>query len=328
MFELWTSLHFGDDCDCGHPHFLRQYYDTFLSIVGYTGNDLEEKNRDLIFCYETSCKVRAYVNARLAKIVCKNDKTTFPYHWKDGGADVGNIEAETLYDIFLFGKLVRMMYFLMLNALGKLYFVDPCGKPGFRSLPFVADFNAAASEADRLSVVREMFRLIPFHPYTLSQLGNNTTQTFHVHQQMMIQADATQALPDNYWMYKPFNNFSGPLAAPAAFDTTIPVPPVELVPKARSFFKIASYSGSIDNQTLVEIPNTAARLTPVFEKAHYASFGLGYNREPLEVFILFMGSQMLSILNGLQFVEIENTTNNPLPVAPYTVVEDKFYVKQ
>jgi len=325
MFELWASLHFGDDCKCGHPHFLRQYYDTFLLIVGYTGVDRgEDADVDLDYCYETSCKVRAYVNSRLNKIVCKNDKTTFPYHWKDGGANVGNIEAETLYNIFIFGKLVRMMYYLMMNSLGKLYYVDNCGKPGFRKLPFVEDFNAAIDEPTRLNVVREMFRLIPFHPYTLSQLGNSSTQTYHIHQQMMIDSDSTQNLPDEYWVYKPNNNFSSVLASPARFDLTIPSPPVELVPKARSFFKIST---NPDNQTLVEISDSAARLTPVFNKAHYASFGLGYNREPLEVFILFMGSQMLSILNGLSFKCVD-TNNTPIPVAPYTILEDKFYVDQ
>lgn len=219
---------------------------------------------------------------------------------------------------------------------------------GFPTVPpikynFFGKFAQATTEAQKLNVVRELYRLLVPNSVSASYLrpkGGETTfptQVLHVHKAMMLFSTGYAADPTNpanpvnllsYYQYNvtkyaKFDASLGDINCPAgtaAIDGSGPIP-------SQAFMADKLFvSSPVDSETEWDVCNTKAIYTPPLPL--YAPFGLGYRRCAGELFTYQLTLMMLERFNGLEFYVGTPPANQPIiGVAPERVVANKYYAR-
>jgi hypothetical protein len=202
------------------------------------------------------------------------------------------------------------------------------GLPTYRN--FFQEYTNAPTSADKLNVVRELYRILAPNSTSFSNVKSlipdtNYVNSRHIHQQVMIQNQpftntAQQAAA--YFTYNP-NQYNANWRT--NLDTLIGLP------VSKNQDDVLEIS-PLDQETVVDKQRP---IIPIFPKPIYAPFGLGYRRCAGEIFVYLVTEKLLE-----KFAQTDYEDRCPYPynknfcaqyplisVAPFKQVRDSIFVK-
>jgi hypothetical protein len=210
---------------------------------------------------------------------------------------------------------------------------------------FIAQYNAATSDEDRLNVVRELYRLLVpngisfshLHEYGVDEATAPFVEARHIHQVIMLMNTAAEqgldpSDPTNWASYYAFDlakyaDFPASLQS-SSVNCPAGTPSVdfssETDPSAPALPELFASTSEIDGETVLDVCNPQATYVPTLPT--YMPFGVGYRRCPGELFSYQITQMMLARFKNLEFYIGDAPAEKPvIGVAPFTVVPNIFY---
>lgn len=359
---FFLSIHLGED---EFPAYVVEYFASFIDCIGYLGNPVS--NPILLRGRLLEPSVRKYVLERANKVVQSNDKSTFVFWWNLAGMSMEALVTESLHNIVAFIQFANVLNRLVVDAYyfrtqriaseKKAWEPDPVTLvlpiPTMGGRPFSFDFfqkyKAATTPAQRLNVVREVYRLMTPNSSAISLLDPaafdppKNVHVFHVWTSLMIAARTNlQTQVDQVIAHYTYN----PDAYNQHHETSIDNVTAPATPSndPRDYL---DYSSVDDNKTYHDgtvIDKTNRKVIPVFDHATsttalstpYYPFGMSYRRCPGEIFSYLLTDRLLNRLKDAEFEYREvdascSLTNTNMAkyvsLAPRTVVLNNLYIK-
>ncbi|KAL7570162.1 hypothetical protein ACA910_020000 [Epithemia clementina (nom. ined.)] len=294
MIDLYLDLHFGQT---NHPGFLQRYLRrTFRVISDLRGTcSPSSPDRDEIKSgYCEALEVKKYITKRVTQVLRDDDKTAFIFWWANAGMPAETIVQEAVHNSLAFSQWMNTAYLIIAAKIAGYMAMESIDHGLFlKQFDFFKAYADASTEAEKLNVVREVFRLTMPNNAWLSTIETKTggainsyrngtlfedvefdhTATGHI--PFLIQAlndgydpSTGQTAASNYDTSRYAADFNA-TGATCPFLRTKTLTPEDLAPS------------NIDSETI--IPDGHEKLIPVYDKSKYCPFGLGYRRCPAEL---------------------------------------------
>lgn len=332
LVRFFLDLHAGVN---DHPDYVIDYFSSFEEFVAAADLTLPSYYRSHI----NFKRVSEYMRQRSIYVVANDDTSTVTYWWHKAGFETDNLVFEMVHNIVAFSQFGNVMFMIARDmTLG-----TPTLGTATAQYDFIGKYANATTDADRLDVVRELYRLLVPNGVSFSFLREFTNptgpavQSRHVHQLIMLtttgfltnQSDAFN--PVNWASYYQFDTqkYAQSQASLNSFSCPPSVGTVDgssADPTQPLFPEILLSTSSVDNETVLDICNPNVTFVPQYPV--YTPFGLGYRRCPGELLSYMIPQMMLARFNGLQFyIGAPPATQPTIGVAPFTVVPNVFYAR-
>jgi hypothetical protein len=308
VITLFLDLHFGA---VNHPDYVRQYFVRMFGVISNLNGVCNPLDPDLDQIYSGFCEVevvKEYIEERVEKIITENDKSTFIFWWNEAGLPKVSLIQEAVHNSLAFSQWVNTLY-LVLAAKVQGYLAitsilqPPVDPPP--TLDLFAAYAQASTDAERINVARECFRLLLPNNLWLSALETSSTNnTGKALNDVTLSRSAAshipfliQTLSDNYDPETGGTTVSTyDTSRYADFDVTQTSCPF----LKNNLLTLEDFSISdIDGETV--IPAGHENLIPVFPSPKYCPFGLGYRRCPGEMLNYMFMEKVLDKLGHLEF---------------------------
>lgn len=316
---FFLSMHIGQ---LDYPEFVVEYFSDFMTFIGIANSNDPRQNPIVMKGYNNAGRVFEYIDEKAQIAIANEDKSTLVYWWNQAGLGTKALLFESVHNINAFSQFSNVLYSVVLATINPTNPLNPALPPYPNFLQLYA---SAATDNDRLNVVRELYRIISPNSNSFSNFNPETPtskniEARHIHQQIMIQnmpgAPNTALQTFAYFTYNPaqYNaNFASNLAGidgltPSNdFLTNLPVSP-------------------IDTETVVD---ASRPIIPIFNRPTYAPFGLGYRRCAGEIFVYLVTEVLLDTFSKATLGFESRAGNFPtIYVGPFKGVPDNIFAKQ
>lgn len=306
--QLFLPCHIGYD---EYPDYVITYFKDFLNIIGNGDPSRPGRNEEMLFGNQNVDKVKAYFHQRLQIILETGDESSFTYWWSKFGLDAEGNVMEAIHNIIAFSQFINTIYNMI-----KAFYGPGIGPANLIKYNFFDKFKNAPTQADKLDVLREIFRLTAPNSIAFSNVDDGTSTVIKsrfVNQAVMItnSGGVPQYIQYDTTKYAAFHtDFTS--------GSTCPAPSVSAVPK----FDIST----VDSETVLDKCNP--KVQPVFASPIYCPFGLGYRRCAGEEWVMYVFLPLIEALVDLVFYFDPTITVPSVPLAPFVVVPDNVFVVQ
>jgi len=373
LVEFFVAIHTGVD---DYPDFVIRYFSLFIDVIGFISNPNIDIVPWLLEGRSLEPKIREYYAERTNIVLTTEDKTTFVFWWNQAGLAIPSLVTESLHNIIAFAQFVNTFYKTVVD---KVWAASPppydpsdpdnipCWFPKtiipFIPLPgpaapysigpvdFFAKYGAETDPAQRLNIIRELYRLLLPNSNAFSKMNDSASpdniQVRNIWAQMMIAQQpvynpyGTIPLPPpltpqilSYYAYRlnPALPALNPGFAPYPGFDTVPYPDVVYHPDPPPI----SVSDNINSIDFVEFSpadndatfNDGTVLDRYNEKSApvtgsggsdlpfpYYPFGTSYRRCPGEIFNYFLTELLVDKFSDIEFEfrEVEPCCNPENP---------------
>lgn len=162
LVQFFLAIHIGYD---NYPEFVVRYFTSFVDVIGFGDPCREGRDEAMLYANQIVPEVRKYFADRAAIINQEADVTCLIYYWNLAGLSPEGLVMEAIHNIIAFNQFSNVIYLIVNDQFGTgtLTPVPPPFGPYLRYnfLDKIRGINAPVpDEADKLNIVREVYRLL------------------------------------------------------------------------------------------------------------------------------------------------------------------------
>ena len=335
FWDIYWDLHLGIKGDA-IPAQVRQIGASFNTVLAYRDPTLQIVYENYMTVRKNLDFLRSWIDARLADIETgkiPDPEKTFAWYWLKNGAGDDNfahkdVVFECFHNFVAFSQWGNSLYNIMLK-LGRTT-GDPETQAWFKkTMQMDYDTVDGSSFAPLERFVMELFRTISPNSGSISALQETTPPAFE-RSGYIISPHTTTSLDAVHWenptKFDPSRYVSAPTSA------QIDEAWVQRLGMARCPFEKTSYD--VKDGRKVAMQNSGfgtvfgvadGKSLPVCDYAGFAPFGFGYRRCPGEQLTINVFEDLLRTVwkNNIDFLKLDISNPEVLPVGPMTVVRDE-----
>ena len=244
----------------------------------------------------TSVKeVQRWIQSRLEAILDEEDENTFLYWWSQAGLPDEALAQEAIHNTLAFSTWTGVISLTILaKTTGVVGLTSDVSSP--QTFDFFSEYDDAGTDAERLDVVRETYRLIQATPIWLSRRESASTDLSLEYDDPNYDHSATAFDPLLIQVLNDPNAYTYSAPGSGRYeDLTGATCPFLQSTLSKDDFA----TSSVDFETM--IPTGHEKIIQVYDQPKYAPFGIGYRRCAGEVLNYMFMDELLSGFGGLEF---------------------------
>jgi len=324
------------------PDYVIRYFSEFVDFIGSNtispdpnNPKFVKGNQQLLFGNMTAPCIFEYFRQRNIEVNANEDESTIMYWWAQAGLSTESLVTELVHNIIAFSQFTNVIFSTVWVVLNP---DNPLSPQLFPKYPnFFEKYKQACGGAQKLNVVRELFRILVPNSSSFSNVlpkvpDPNDIQSRHLHQPIMISNIPVPAqlpppfngLPNGSQLYQAFVYFT---YNPNQYLGNSSLDDLDKYPVVTDFTKTLQTS-TRDQETVVDVTTRETEyIIPIFPKPIYAPFGLGYRRCPGEILVYNITEVLLEKFAQVNF-EIRQGVFDLVSIAPFKQVPDNIFVKR
>lgn len=321
LIKFFLNVHVGED---DYPQYVIDYFSRFEDNIASAQPQTDLGAIHVAEEYLAVESVKAYFAAKNTEVQAKQDKTCLLYYWNKAGLHPDGLVMEAVHNIQAFAQYTNVLYLVIMDKLSGT--VIPNTPPSTVTYDFFAKYAAVTTDADKLNVVREIFRLLVPNQVSFSHTQSPdipsgvNVQGRHLHKSIGVYAMATMTgNAASYFNYNPSLYTASFQTDFTQFDNSWLTNDMHESYNPADYFTVST----VDSETLLDRSNP--KLIPVFPLPIYPPFGLGYRRCPGEPFNYLTIMKTMDRFTGLTFQISTSPDVSTVSLAPFTIVEDNIY---
>lgn len=345
LLTFFLSTHLGD---AKHPVFVESFFKNFSFIVSSWMPSEPLRNESILYNNANADCVIAYFTERMAHIMAVGDTTTLGYYWQSAGMSPETTVSEAMHNWIAYRQFMHITDLVAEQSIQKY------GAQFRFILPDNNDFltlwgtMTEGSEINKVNMWREMMRLLLPNNAWFSRKPNAQKDPASVFYQRAINIPAFiqlgvasdspnftikgQAYASSFNLSRYSPTFDVRLSDSLDVTTSIDKRTDYILfnqtdtPAYLSQVMREMGISTVDSETLSH--KDEANMFPVFDKPHYAAFGLGWRACAGQNLVTIYGVRFMEKFYKLRFIKNASITSPMIPQAPLKSVPDNIFVDQ